>query len=940
MADLVVIGAKLRAVAAAVLELAEVVDPPPAPPEPAPPPAPAPTTAPTPPTPAPAPDPSGLPMWQKLAFQPVLRRPVKNGGGPGSGSYNPLPALTTEAAVPVASANIPFKGFCRALMGEPGVLYYTGGMHSDYAGNEIDRIDLRDLTSNSLTNSINHQPNQPPHGPGSGYSTGSSAYVYRAYDTGLADGADWQPYAHHTWCENAWHPALGFLLFNAYAVGDGAVLGQSPDPVAAPGSNFVQSSIYHYPTYGDPRQKGWVAYDYATGRYKLRVSQPGSIQTLAPAGVSDYAAYLQGSLIAYCNSYVVTFHHINAIGVVTTTDTKNVAAFSTGITDNYWGASHGNNGLLMLHMDGGKFLLYGPNGPPWGAKATTLDRFNYDHQIYVYDAVAKTMARVIVPQNVADILIPYLPNSDLQVSFAIDRHSRTVYMGAINGPRVGSRSTGNLLVWRADFDDLSTWTQVGFGNSISISMNMATDREPFKVHNGHFFVFSPNGQSMEMHRAKLTSGEVAPTMTFTRHDYTTQNFAFGANGNVNTYQVLNAKHVNLAHRPTDGRYYQMAGDIVASFCQSTYSLAVSPDGTYDFTQELDEVTPAPVGYVRPASPDDGAWAYCGAGNSNPALADKFIWARGGDGVPLRNTHMSTKYATDAAALADRWVLSKFVIYDPANKRFTDVDISTWPVSQGAGTRAHPSTYPSAYMRNGAFDRTTNCYFRFMPDGLVRFDFNNNTIRIWTVGWWNHPTISGRRIRMDATMPAVGTTIEADPDYPGLYYWDAGANRYRTMAAFHWEHQATWIDDATGDLYVVAPGTGYLWKFQTRGTESTETDGTLSIPYGPVGQRMPLTGQYPGTWYTLTMSSYLVPFKGGLLWMQDTPNGNSGTARWAFWRRLGYMGAWTPITLPADWACNTLAAKEPHINNDEFVGVGAFPMVGSPSSAAKHFYSVR
>jgi hypothetical protein len=904
---------------------------------------PAPSPQPAPPAPVPpAPAPGGAPVWQQLSFQSVLRRPVISGGGAGGGSYNPLPALTTEAAVPVASANIPFRGFCRAVMGEPGVLYYTGGLHSDYAGNEIDRIDLRDLASTSLTNSINHQPNQPPHGPDSGYGSGSGAYLYRAYDTGLANGADWQPYAHHTWCNNAWHPALGHLLYSVYAVGDGSLLGQSPDPVAVPGNNFVQSSYHYYTTPSDSRKKGWVAYDYATGRYKLRVAQPGTTQSLPPAGVSDYAAYLQGQLKFYCNSYVLSVYHIGIAGAVTLLDTKNIATISTGITNNYWPAGKDGNGLLALHMDAGKFLLYGPNGPLWGARATTLDRFNHDHQIYVYDAVAKTMVRVTIPPNVTDILTPYLPNGDLLVSFAVDRHSRTVYMGAIDGPRVGGRSIGNLLVWRADFDDLTKWTQVTFANAISISLNMATDREPFKVYNGHLYALSVNGQFIRMHRAKITPGEVAPMMTFTRHDYGAQDFTLGANGNPHTGRVLGAKHVNMAYRPVDGRYYSMAGDIISSFVQSTYTLSVSPDGSYTFAQELDELTPAPVGYVRPASPDDGAWAYCGAGNSNPALADKFIWARGGDGIGLRsNVFMQGAYANDAAALADRWVMSKFVIYDPTNKRFTDVDISTWPVSQGAGTRSHPATWPAAAARNGVFDRTTNCFFRFCADGLVRFDFNNNTIRIWTVAWWNHPTISGRRIRMDATMPAVGTAIEPDPDYPGLYYWDAGANRYRTMASFQWEHQALWLDEATGDLYVVAPGTGYLWKFQTRGAESTETDGTLTIPYGPVGQGMPLAGQYPGSWYTVGMSSYLVPFKGGLLWMQDTPNGNSGTARWAFWRRLGYMGAWTPITLPTDWACNTFAAKDQHdINNDEFIGVGAYGMVSVPSSAAKHFYSVR
>ncbi len=898
--------------------------PPPPPPPPAPPP--------PPPPPAPPPPPSGA--WQAMTLPVVMRRQIGNVCNLASGAvFDPAPALAVDALPPVASAVLPFRAFSRAVMGEPGVLYYTGGLHSDYAGNEIDRIDLRDLSSLEASVTINHQPVAPPGGPVSGYASGSGGYVYKQYGSPLESPAtQWQPYSAHNWTFNAWHPVYGYVGLNAYAVNDGETLGVNPSG----SGSYVQSSALFgpYSSFGDPRQRGWIGYDWATQRYKLAFVQPGTHQSILPAGMSDYAAYRQSLLAFYCDNFTLTVYE-NSEGTWTEWDRQSVPGFSTGITGNYWPQGKDGNGLLVQHMGEGRYLLYTTNGPQWGAVPTTLDRLNFAHQVYVYDAGRKTMARVLLGANIVSALSKYLPNSDGLVTFAVDRSDRKVYCAAVDGPASGV-SDGPLRVWQAGFDSLSNWTELTFSTVSNVRANFGFNRNPLKVFNGFLFFLSKAVEGVALSRAKVTGGEVAPSFAFHRHDYTAQNFKLAAPHSV---PVLTAKHVNTAYRSSDGRYYQMAGDIVESYIQSTYSVQVS-ESAYSFRQELDELTPAPVGHVRPASPDDGAWAYCGANNPNPTLADRFIWARGGDGLGYRsNTYMFAKYASDAAAIADRWVQSKFVIYDPENKRFTEVDISTWGVDQGSGVRPNPATWPSAWCRNGVFDATRNTFYRFIPDALVAFNFDTRRVRIWNIAWWQRS--ANVQVRIDDFVPPAGTVMTSDAQYPNMYFYDSGAQRYRTHGSFYWEHQALWLDSATGKLYVASPGTGYLWCFETRGTETTIADGSLTIPFGPVGQRMPFTGTYPGATWDIKMGSYLVPFKGGLFYMCETPNGNSGTARHAYWRRLGYEGEWTPITLPVDWAANSMAAKSPgDINNDEVLALHAFPMARDGLSRPRAFYLVR
>jgi hypothetical protein len=882
-------------------------------------------------------------VWQQLTWGAVSRRQVTNPGA-GSGAWSTTVAVAAEALTPISSTTVPARGFCRATMGQPGFIYYHGSLHSDYPGNEIDKFDLTNLSSTTVGLSINHQPVIPPQGPQSGYGSGSGSYLHRQYSPGLSDNTDWQPYTFHNWCFNTYHPAYGYLLNSAYALANGSTTGANPN---GEGSGYVVSSKLFYAD-TNSLSKGLVRYNETTGKYSLVSTHPAHPNQVA--GHSDFSNYTQSLLQLNCDQFNLTvWRHRSGSWDATVWDSKSIPTFSTGITSNFWSSGNNGNGLLALHMDRGRFLLYTQNGPVWGTVSTTLDRVNFENQVYLYDSYNKTIARVTLGSNIVSALLAY-PSGDGAVSFAVDRASRTVYCVAVAATQSGFR-VGTPLVWKSPFDDLATWTETTGSNLPTVRVNFAIDREPAKIYNGHLFLLSWNGtgadSGVRIDRVRLGDWEVPASFTFHRHDYTTQSYTFPS---PHGGSIMTAKHCNLAYREVDAQYYEMAGDVGDSFVQSMYRLSVSPTA-YTFATELDELTIAPVGFVRVASPDDGAWAYCGQSNSNAALADKFIYMRGGDGISIRsNVYMQSAYASDAAALADRWTMAKATIYDPANNRFTDAGMESWPVEDGSMSFDHPGLWPASAARAGAFDRSTNTMFRFGSRGsgnqLVAYDFDAQTIRIWT---WGLTTIDGTTVYCDHNR-RINHTHVIHSSKKWFTDTSVSPSRNRTFTNFGAEHQACWINETDGKMYVVSPQTGLLWCFETRGTETSDSDG-LHIPFYPVGNRIPLddthfnatvaqgwTGPAAQGGWDVTMNSFLVPFKGGLFWTCNSPNGSWGDARYAFWRRLGYEGEWTPITLPNDWMCNSFGAKSNSINNDEILAIQNFHPDGV--QACNAFYIIR
>jgi hypothetical protein len=847
-------------------------------------------------------------QWAALAVATHQRRHAGH-GSPGGGAFNPAVAIQfdIDRLTPETVTSIPYRAFCRAIHGEPGVLYYFGGLHSNYAGNETDRIDLRDLASPTVGVSINHQPRVPPQGPESGYGSGSSGYVYKQYDTPLTDGAGWMPYSHHTWCQSTWHPDHGHLLNCRYAQGNGLTVGANP---AGVGTQYQQASSVF----------GLVSYNYQTGKYGIAKTRNDGFH------YSDFDPFRKTILSLTNTNQTGQFYEWDGVSASATAraavDFQATLAPPLGVYSNSSG-----NGHLIRYIEPGRYLWYFPADNTPGK---TIDEY---HRIFIYDVVLGTTTRIPIPSNVQAVLAPYYPNGDMLLSFCVDRAGRRVFWCAVDGPVSGGASQGPLRVWVSNIDKLTVWAELSMTNVPTVISNMAYDREPLKFFNGHLFYLSqsnPSGNGdLVIHRMPVDPGtEIPPAFNFNRHKEGSWAFSTGAKAKFSM-----AKHVNWAYNSDDGQYYEIGGDVGASFTQSMASVSVNAT-THSFREELDELTPAPMGYVRPGCPDDGAWAYSPAGNANTAIAGRFIFFRGGDGIGVNDSlYMRARYPNSADAIADRWSIAKCLVYDPINKRFNDPNVATWTLVQGSRLTggdllAHPATWAAAASRNGAWDASTNTMFRFAkaPTGSVvlqAWRFDTQQVRIYMA---NFSVIDGVTVDLRGGSEfTVGSTI-----HPSKKWWYLdGTGTAKSTLGPEWEHQNVWVNPADGKLYIVSPVTGLLWCFETRGAETDTADG-LQIPFYAVGERIPFQDRQfltpggnsaPGGG-DVRMQSCLVPFKGGLFYWCNQPGGSNGVAQYAFWRRLGHTGAWTPITLPQEWACNGVAPKFNLIDNNEFFAIGS------------------
>lgn len=915
--------------------------------------------------------------WQRLSVAPHSRRVISESPATGT-TFDPSLAITVDARAPTAVSAIPWRSFCRPVMGEPGILYYNGSQHSNYPGNEIDRIDLRDLGSTTITTTISHQPRIAPQGPDSGYGSGSGAYLYSMYGTPLADTSLWQPYAHHTWTKNGWHPTWGWFSQITYAEGDGATVGPNP---AGAGTAYQVSNGY----------QGLVSYNFSEGKFHARVpaAQGPNFQMQGP-GISGMADWNQHrmSLLALASYGGYTY-----LSEVVNNDSSRTDLFNfdqAAASGNTWGwadATSGN-GLLVKHLEGSRYLLLRADFNKYSGDPIALQSFTTILHINLAASTNK-VARITPPAAAVSGITPV---GDGNIVFCVDKQSRRVFWLVFEANPLAN-ATQFVRIYVSYFDSLETWTEINTTGLPTITNTtyqaswLASKREPMWFYNGHLFIILPEGGgannpgytngAIDVYRVKVDAGEALPTMNFNRLDYWAQSpgtsgFRFSNTGTANL-QLIGTKHVNWAYDPVGDKYYQMAGDFGMSTCQSMATLVW--DGTargYTFTEILDETTNPPAGKVRPSSPDDSYWFYVPTDSAWVEGRGKFVFVRGGDGEPMfYNAELRKKYGSSSGdgtitqvqnALNDGWSIGdKLYLFDQATATFTVVGPtksfdtsactppsaagSTYPVANYNGwTQDNGSTYwpdvwtaASAVSRNGAFDPTTGCLWRFCNFGsqaLTKFDFVNKKVTVFNISSWVSPETS-RTIFLDGLHPALESDVIADGSKPMFCWNDVGAGRYRTFGEFSWEHKATWLNPADGKLYVVSPGTGYLWCFETRGTYTNSGDG-WKLPFYPVGNRIPLNGAYPAlrsfnvyppvrdaSVADVRMNSFMVPFKGGLLWWSSLhhDSGTSGEPHYAFWRRLGYTGDWSVVTMPQEFAANSLAAKNAYsFDNDEVLAI--------------------
>jgi len=864
-------------------------------------------------------------QWSQLTVAAHSRKVLGGGPPPSSPTFDPTYSIAVDAMSPSTVQSIPSRSFSSPAFGEPGILYYTGGLHSDYRGNEIDRIDLRTLTSTQVTTTLNHQPAVPPAGPGSGYSSSGSEYIYRQYGS-TPNPADWQPYCHHSYTKCAWHPEWGFLMGNTAALGDGTTTGADPN---GSGSGYPQATAAN--------NSALVTYNFAEGRYHNRLyPHPGT------GGASDWNPHRQSIVFLDTTSQFTCYvNEIHGTSTTVINDFNFSIASLGGEGPPNWISGQSGNGVLIKHLEGNKHLVLRIDAAYTGAGPYGVNMY---HTLVLIELSPTSTAKLLTPPSApfADVT----PSADGNYTFCVDKNSRRIFWLVFKAAQTNMHlSIPRFYV--STFDDITNWTELATTGLPAIqwyySWLSAQTREALHFYNGHLFLMLPgqgpsdpgytNG-AMNMWRMKVDNGEALPAMTFNRLDYSAQAFHYSLSVGMT---AQGCKHTNWAYHPGAGKYYQCAGDISHSYAQSMASLTFDGTGRgYTFAEVLDELTPAPVGKVRPASTDDGFWFYVPTDSAWVAGRGKIVYQKGGEGVGVRsNEPMQGAYATDAAAYADRWnIAGRYFLWDyTAPGGFDVIDGSEgWTQDNGGIVYSDVWSKGVGTSRMGAFDPVTGCVWRFFDvHVLARYDFQNKTVKIFNLSVWNSPD-TGRVIHMDGTMPASEGVVVSDGSKDKFCWYDSGAGRWRTFGDFHWEHKASWIDPATGYLYVVSPGTGYLWRYDTRGTHTLTGDGYV-LPFAPIGKRIPLVGCYPplnsrGGVYPpavyggeVKMNSRLFPFKGGLLWLSSNHHsgGDVGEPYYAFWRRLGYTGDWSVVTMPKEFAANTGAAKSAYtVNNDEIM----------------------
>jgi hypothetical protein len=112
----------------------------------------------------------------------------------------------TDRAQPATHTFVPWRAYSHAVMGRDGILYYHGGAHGDYPGNEVDWFDTR--TQRWTQGCRPHVP--PPDDPMWG--SGGSGNVWYA-------GREWQPYSIHGYGRQSWLPDLGYCFLATGVVG-------------------------------------------------------------------------------------------------------------------------------------------------------------------------------------------------------------------------------------------------------------------------------------------------------------------------------------------------------------------------------------------------------------------------------------------------------------------------------------------------------------------------------------------------------------------------------------------------------------------------------------------------------------------------------------------------------------------------------------------------
>jgi hypothetical protein len=394
---------------------------------PPPPPPPVPTPSP-PPTPAlPPAQGGGLPTgaWEKLTIAPYMAVfPVF--GNPQA----------TDAKAAISLNFVPFKEYSMLIVDDYGRLYYHGGGHSGYPGNDVISSDLNSITNSTMTWTQHNRPHVPESSDPLYGSGGTDSVWYDGYPGSPTGQKIGEPFTIHGYARQSWTPLTGY--------------------------SFVTSGLSGWNSDGTPtRSWGFNGFNYTTGRFWMAQNLSGGPSV---GSLSEWDAG-RGELLSF--------------NVPDSEDQTNVSVFKNGVWSSVttlWGkaivAGYGSGMSAVHYLENGKHLtLRMPQGtypPP---------------AVFIYDIKSNNVEQVALPPDVA---VRIATNGALYA--AINRKSRRIYWAEpING---------RTALYYSTFDDPGKWFMFSeLAGAPPLSQEGPLNRKFIFYWNGYVYVSGNYGPS-------------------------------------------------------------------------------------------------------------------------------------------------------------------------------------------------------------------------------------------------------------------------------------------------------------------------------------------------------------------------------------------------------------------------------------------------------------
>jgi hypothetical protein len=326
---------------------------------------------------------------------------------------------------------VPNRAWSAPVRVAPGDYRFHGGGHTDYPGNDVDRVVL-DLAQMKVMVSQMRRPKVPV----------ASDPMYAAGGGNPIDlgGGTFEPGTIHGWARQAYVPRVGYVFFNNNMVGG------------------VQRYVLN-------------RFNDATGKFEALSTGLEAAQTDHRVGdqLLEWDDVSQSLPILWGDEHGTTHVHQYKPGQGIT--------YVRSIGDNLVGFGSQSGGISRVYLGGGKHLIW----------RSYVWQTAHGGRLILYDHATGAISEIPVPSYV-----PSNVSGSREVSLAVDRTNGMVYAGfkAVDRPQGANASLG---IMRCPITELGNWTRQEFSGAPPWGLVKGSDedkdgalqRQPLWVEAGH-----------------------------------------------------------------------------------------------------------------------------------------------------------------------------------------------------------------------------------------------------------------------------------------------------------------------------------------------------------------------------------------------------------------------------------------------------------------------